>query len=84
MTGDSEKKITVEQLLRLKRSERPSAEFWVTFERELRARQLSALVERRPRWQGLFAPFARHQLGLGAAAALMEKPHWGNCGVPFM
>ncbi len=62
-------KVTIEDLLRLKRAERPSAEFWSTFERELRQKQLSALMEKRPWWQELPQVFARRAyLPVGAAA----------------
>jgi hypothetical protein len=40
------KKITVEKLLQLKRSEQPSSEFWNRFEAELNVKRLQALVER--------------------------------------
>jgi hypothetical protein len=65
--------VTLEDLLRFKRAEQPPAEFWNEFERELRAKQLAAIVEPRPWW----APFIRvgarlgHlQLPVGAAAIL--------------
>ena len=65
--------VSVEDLLRLKRAERPPAEFWNEFDRELRLKQLAAIIEPRP-W---FAPFIRvsarishYQLPLGAAAIL--------------
>lgn len=65
--------VTLEDLLRLKRAERPPTEFWNQFDRELRAKQLAAIVEPRPWW----APFirfgsrmARYQLPVGAAAIL--------------
>jgi hypothetical protein len=74
MPNRQPQKVTVEDLLRLKRTERPSAEFWAGFERELRAKQLAALVSRRPWWD---VSWARVQAGLvrvvaplGAAAAL--------------
>lgn len=70
----SEKRpIAIEDLLRLKRAERPPAEFWARFDRELRAKQLSALVAKRPWWQRLpraFSGFGRYALPLGAAAVL--------------
>jgi len=65
--------ITLEDLLRLKRAERPPAEFWNQFERELRAKQLAALVARRPWWRSLpqaFSGFRRYHLPLGATAIL--------------
>jgi hypothetical protein len=65
--------ITLEQLLRLKRAERPPAEFWAEFDRAMRTKQLAAIVEPRPWW----APFirvgsrvARYQLPVGATAVL--------------
>jgi len=66
-------KVTLEQLLRVKRAEKPSPEFWAQFERELRVKQLAAIVEPRPWW----APFirvgsrlARYQMPLGATAVV--------------
>ena len=74
----SEKRpIEIEDLLRLKRAERPPAEFWTQFDRELRAKQLAALVAKRPWWQSLPRVFSglsrnqlRYHLPLGAAAVL--------------
>lgn len=64
-------KITVEDLIRLKRAERPAPEFWVGFERELRQKQLTALLEKRSWWQELPQFFARHAyLPVGATAIL--------------
>jgi hypothetical protein len=70
----SRPKVTVEDLLRVKRAERPSAEFWVRFEQELRAKQLAAIVEKRPWWHA--SPLAllrgrRWYLPVGASAALV-------------
>jgi len=66
-------KVTLEQLLRVKRAEKPAPEFWAQFERELRVKQLAAIVEPRPWW----APFirvgsrlARYQIPVGAAAVV--------------
>jgi hypothetical protein len=73
MKRDTDAKITLEDLIRLKRAERPPAEFWATFEAEIRAKQLSAIVIRRPWWDGLSRGFAilnRHQLAFGATAAV--------------
>ncbi len=65
--------VTVEDLLSLKRAEQPDSEFWHQFEREMRVKQLAAIVEPRPWW----APFirvgsrmARFQLPVGATAIL--------------
>ncbi len=65
--------ITVEDLLRLKRAERPAENFWQQFDRELRAKQLSALVAKRPWWQRLprfSTRLAQYRFPLGAAAAV--------------
>jgi hypothetical protein len=64
-------KVTIEDLLRLKRAERPAAEFWNSFDRELRQKQLSALLEKRPWWHGLPQRLARRAyLPVGATAIL--------------
>jgi hypothetical protein len=69
----SDQKLTLEDLLRVKRAERPPADFWTSFDRELRTRQLAAAVEK-PRWwfalPRVFAGFARYQMPMGAAAVL--------------
>lgn len=65
--------VSLEDLLRVKRAERPPVEFWSRFEQELHARQLAAIVEPRPWWAPLIrvgAKFSRHQLPIGAAAVL--------------
>lgn len=63
--------ITLEQLLRLKRAEKPSAEFWQKFEAELHQKQLAALVERRSWWQALPRLLqTRSVLPIGATAVL--------------
>ena len=53
---DSQRPVTLEDILRLKRNERPPAEFWTQFDRELRAKQLAALVEKRPWWRTISRP----------------------------
>ena len=70
-------KVSLEELLRLKRAERPAPEFWARFEQDLRAKQLAAIVEKRPWWVALRLPLAMRallpwtvQLPLGAAAVL--------------
>jgi hypothetical protein len=75
MNQESKRPVTVEDLLQLKRNERPAAEFWATFDRELRAKQLAALVEKRPWWRNwdfsrALRGFVRYQLPLGAAAVV--------------
>lgn len=68
---DHRPQVTVEQLLRLKRAERPTDEFWNRFESELRQKQLAALVEKRPWWQEVPQFLARRTyLPIGATAIL--------------
>lgn len=63
--------ITLEQLLRLKRAEKPDADFWQKFEVELHQKQLAALVERRSWWQTLPRLLqTRGVLPIGATAVL--------------
>src|ERR1019366_2351548 len=65
--------VTLEDLLRLKRAERPAPEFWVEFEQGLRAKQLAAIVEPRPWWAPFIrvgARLSRYQLPVGATAIL--------------
>ncbi len=72
MIDDRKQPLTIEDLLRLKRAERPSPEFWSQFERELREKQLAAIVEKRPWWcaiPGLYVFVARHRLSLAASAS---------------
>lgn len=45
---ESRPKVSLEDVLRLKRSERPSVEFWEDFDRDLRRRTLQALVSEEP------------------------------------
>lgn len=73
MKSESNRPISIEDLLRLKRAERPPTEFWTDFDRELRAKQLAALVAKRPWWRRLprtLPIFARYGLPLGACAAV--------------
>lgn len=65
--------VTLEDLLRIKRAERPPAEFWDRFDRELRLKELAAIVEPRPWWASFIrvgARISRYQLPIGAAAIL--------------
>ena len=69
--SDQRPKVTVEDLLRLKRAERPAAEFWTSFERELRQKQLTALLNKRPWWQVLPQFLTRRAyIPVGATAIL--------------
>lgn len=67
---------SLETLLRLKRAERPDAEFWQEFDRGLRHKQLAAIVAPKPWWLGLSllvrrVPLAAWSVPAGAAAALL-------------
>lgn len=65
--------VTLEALLRLKRLEKPAPEFWTQFESQLRAKQLAAIVEKRPRWASFarnFSLLIRYQVPIGAVAAI--------------
>jgi hypothetical protein len=65
--------VSLEDLLQVKRAERPPAEFWNQFERELRAKQLAAIISPRPWWASFIRLGARAshlQLPVGAAAIL--------------
>lgn len=73
MSLNKKNTVSLEDLLKVKRAERPPAEFWAEFDREMRVKQLAAIVEPRPWW----APFirvgarvSRYQLPIGAAAVL--------------
>jgi hypothetical protein len=73
MNQEKNRKITVEDLLSLKKAERPPAEFWASFESEMRAKQLAVIVGRRSWWDGVLRVFAvvyRHHLPFGAVATL--------------
>lgn len=74
MKSNQQKPVSLEDLLRLKRAERPAPEFWAQFERELRAKQLTALVTKRPWWHTLpgraLVGLSRYHLPLGATAVL--------------
>ena len=65
--------VSLEDLLRLKRSETPPEEFWDQFDRDLRAKQLAAIVKRRSWWKEAMRSFSgvvRYQVPMGASAAL--------------
>lgn len=76
MKPEPRRSISVEELLRLKRAERPPAEFWGEFDRRLREKQLSALVAPKPWWRsvgltGLWYGLRRLQVPLGASAIVV-------------
>ena len=66
--------VTIEDLLRLKRAERPTAEFWPEWDRQLRTKQLAAILDKRPWWRDalprLGLALGRYHLPLGATAIL--------------
>ncbi|MGA2052588.1 MAG: hypothetical protein ABSH19_04675 [Opitutales bacterium] len=67
-------KISLEELLRLKRHERPAAEFWPRFEGELRGRMLRAFVQPEPwvtRWSRALVAQATPWMTAGATAGLV-------------
>jgi hypothetical protein len=64
-------KVTLEELLRIKRAERPPQDFWEGFGQELRHKQLAAaIVEERPWWRFLTGGLARIYVPVGAVAAV--------------
>jgi hypothetical protein len=73
MNQESKRQVTLEELLRLKRAERPQPEFWNRFNSELRTKQLAALMEKQRWWnrvpQSLLG-LTRYRLPFGAAAIL--------------
>lgn len=75
MNQPEKRPIALEDLLRLKRAERPAPEFWEKFNRDLRTKQLAAIMEERPWWKSLRVPSifsrgVRFYLPLSVAAAL--------------
>jgi hypothetical protein len=73
MNQENKRPITLEDLLRVKRAERPAPEFWTRFDRELRTKQLAALVKREPWWNQLpfnFTWLSRYRMPLGTTAVL--------------
>ena len=69
-----EKEVKIEDLLRLKRAERPSEAFWNTFDRELHQRMLQTLVKKDPWYvqvlHGISGRIAQ-TAAVGAAAAFL-------------
>ena len=61
--------INLEDLLRLKRSERPSDQFWNEFDRELHQRMLQTLVKKDPWYLQLIRVFSGRILQSTAVAA---------------
>lgn len=73
-SNDHQTEVKVEDLLRLKRSERPSEEFWGKFDRELHQRMLQTLVKKDPWYaqvmRGLSGRIAQSS-AIAAAAVLV-------------
>ena len=64
-------KVSLEDLLRLKRAERPNSAFWSEFESELRRKQLAAIMVKRPWWRRVsLAGLRKLSVPVGAAAVL--------------
>ncbi|HKK18267.1 MAG TPA: hypothetical protein VJ952_06250 [Opitutales bacterium] len=73
-TKDSREKVSLEALLRFKRSERPDQEFWKEFDGELHQRMMQTLVKKDP-WpvqvlRGLSGKLAQ-TTAIAAAAAVL-------------
>lgn len=68
------RKVSLEEVLRLKRLERPEPQFWDRFDKELREKQLAAIMAKRPWWQmdlgRIMTGLARARVPVGAAAVL--------------
>jgi hypothetical protein len=78
-----EPRISLEQLLRVKRSERPTPDFWDHFDRELHQKQLSALVHGRPwfvRFGGWVGLWARRLAPITAAATAVAAGYFAISG----
>lgn len=75
--------VTLEQLLHVKRSERPEPEFWDRFERELHQKQLLALVQATPwylRVGQIVGRLARRSAPVTAAAAAVAAGYFAVSG----
>jgi len=59
MPEQPKSEVTLEQLLRLKRAEKPSEEFWQRFEQDFQRRRLQALLHRESWWHRLLGSMAR-------------------------
>jgi hypothetical protein len=84
----SQPKVTLEELLRIKRAERPAQDFWEGFERDLRHKQLAAaIVEERPWWRSLTGGLAKIYVPVGAVAAVafaMVMMHSDRTALPVV
>jgi hypothetical protein len=71
---DAQKEVKVEDLLRMKRAERPDDAFWNSFDRELHQRMLQTLVKKDPWYSQLFRAASgriAQTAAVGAAAAVL-------------
>ncbi|MEJ1973008.1 MAG: hypothetical protein WDM96_11285 [Lacunisphaera sp.] len=71
MPPEQKSPVTIEDLLHLKKAERPGQEFWSQFERELRQKQLTALVQKRHWWHDLPVLLSRRVYMPAGAAAIV-------------
>jgi len=60
---------TLEDLLRLKRAERPAPEFWAAFDEQLKQRQLAAAIQEKRTWRQALPEMLRIALVIPASAA---------------
>jgi hypothetical protein len=83
----NQSKVTLEDLLRLKRHERPPAEYWTRFDRELNERVWRTLVQPKESWTSrLFGVFGRQArwITVGAVSTLALALTWlGNSQAPL-
>ncbi len=94
MNRPQQRPVTVEDLLRLKRAERPPEAFWADFDRGLRAKQLAALLPRRPWWQrwtegGFWPALGRLAVPVGAVGLiaglfLVPRPVVEKAAIPAL
>lgn len=72
--SENPNKLNLDQLLDVKRAEKPGDDFWEGFQKDFRQRQLQSLIEKEPKWKHLARLlFARSSLLVplsGAAVAL--------------
>lgn len=76
-------KVTLEDLLRLKRHERPPAEYWVRFDRELNERVWRSMVEPKQSWLGSLGEIFNRNvrwLTVGGVSAMALILNWAGNG----
>jgi hypothetical protein len=74
---NKKEKVTVEALLRIKRNERPSSDFWNSFENDFERRRLHALVERETLRHSFWNPFLKAAMyGLPALLLVAVSGLW--------